>query len=44
MGLLQKAPWPVVSMGGLTIVPSRTLAEVEIDDVAAFLLPGGDRW
>ncbi len=34
----------VVSMGGLTILPSRTVAEIDINDVAAFLLPGGDRW
>lgn len=35
---------PVVSMGGLSILPTRTLAEVEIDDVAILILPGGDRW
>ena len=35
---------PVVSMGGLSVLPSRTLAEVDPDDVAAFILPGGDRW
>ena len=35
---------PVVSMGGLSILPSRTLAEVDIDDVAVLILPGGDRW
>jgi putative intracellular protease/amidase len=32
------------SMGGLRVLPSKTLAEVEISDVAAFILPGGDRW
>jgi putative intracellular protease/amidase len=31
-------------MGGLTILPSKTVAEVDISDVAAFILPGGDRW
>jgi putative intracellular protease/amidase len=31
-------------MGGLTVLPSRTVAEVEISDVAVFILPGGDRW
>ena len=35
---------PVVSMGGLSILPSRTLADVDIDDVAVFILPGGDAW
>lgn len=35
---------PVRSMGGITVLPSRVLAEVEIEDVAVFILPGGDRW
>ena len=35
---------PVVSMGGLRILPSKTVAEVDPSDVAAFILPGGDRW
>jgi putative intracellular protease/amidase len=35
---------PVVSMGGLSILPSRILADVDIDDVAVFILPGGDAW
>ena len=35
---------PVESMGGLTIQPSRSLAEVDPSDVAVFILPGGDRW
>ena len=35
---------PVESMGGLTIQPNRTLADVDLTDVAAFILPGGDRW
>jgi putative intracellular protease/amidase len=34
----------VCSMGGLTIVPSMTIAEVDPSDVAVFILPGGDRW
>jgi len=34
----------VCSMGGLTIVPSMTLADVDPSDVAVFILPGGDRW
>jgi putative intracellular protease/amidase len=35
---------PVRSMGGLTIVPSMTVADVVPSDVAVFVLPGGDRW
>src|SRR5436190_15969484 len=35
---------PVISMGGLRITPSRTIDELNINDVAAFILPGGDRW
>ena len=37
-------PAPVRSMGGLTVVPSKTVADVVPSDVAAFILPGGDRW
>jgi putative intracellular protease/amidase len=37
-------PGSVTSMGGLTVVPSRTVAEVDPADVAVFILPGGDRW
>lgn len=35
---------PVTSMGGLTVLPTRALGEVDPDDVAVFILPGGDRW
>jgi len=35
---------PVVSMGGLKVLPDATLATVAIDDVELFLLPGGDMW
>ena len=35
---------PVHSMGGLTVLPSKTVSEVDSSDVAAFILPGGDRW
>jgi putative intracellular protease/amidase len=35
---------PVESMGGILVKPSRMLAQVELDDVAVFILPGGDRW
>jgi putative intracellular protease/amidase len=34
----------VESMGGLTIQPGRSVAEVDPTDVAVFILPGGDRW
>jgi putative intracellular protease/amidase len=37
-------PSPVRSMGGLTVVPSKTVADVDSSDVAVFILPGGDRW
>ena len=35
---------PVQSMGGITVLPSKQISEVNPADVAAFLLPGGDRW
>lgn len=35
---------PVTSMGGVTVLPTRKLGEVDPVDVAAFILPGGDRW
>ena len=35
---------PVESMGGLTVQPKRALADVDLTDVAVFILPGGDRW
>lgn len=34
----------VQSMGGLRVLPSTTAAKVDPADVAAFILPGGDRW
>lgn len=34
----------VVSMGGLRVVPSCRVADVDPDDVAVFIMPGGDRW
>ena len=34
----------VESMGGLRVQPSRSLADVDPDDVAVFIVPGGDRW
>jgi putative intracellular protease/amidase len=34
----------IQSMGGLTVRPTVALAEVDLDDVAVFILPGGDRW
>jgi len=35
---------PVESMGGLHVMPTTTVNEVDPSDVAAFVLPGGDRW
>ena len=37
-------PAPVHSMGGLRVLLSTTVSEVDPADVAAFILPGGDRW
>lgn len=34
----------VESMGGLRVLPSTTVTEVDTADVAVFILPGGDRW
>lgn len=41
VGLTRK---PVESMGGLCVQPRRSLADVEAEDVAVFIVPGGDRW
>jgi putative intracellular protease/amidase len=35
---------PVESMGGLRVLPGRSLAEVDPEDVAVLVMPGGDRW
>jgi len=35
---------PVESMGGLMVLPSRTLSDVNPGDVALFIIPGGERW
>lgn len=35
---------PVISMGGLRVVPDRALANVEATDVELLILPGGDLW
>jgi putative intracellular protease/amidase len=35
---------PVESMGGIRVLPSKTIDEVDPADVAVFILPGGDRW
>jgi putative intracellular protease/amidase len=37
-------PAPVLSMGGLRIVPDVALGDVRATDVELFLLPGGDLW
>jgi putative intracellular protease/amidase len=35
---------PIVSMGGLRVLPDVTLASLRADDVELLLLPGGDLW
>ncbi|HEY6951726.1 MAG TPA: type 1 glutamine amidotransferase family protein [Bacteroidota bacterium] len=35
---------PVKSMGGITVVPSVTIAKVNPPDVAILIIPGGDFW
>jgi len=35
---------PVQSMGGMTVLPTIVLADVDLSDVAVLILPGGDRW
>lgn len=35
---------PVVSMGGVHVLPTRAIADVDPDDVEVLILPGGDRW
>ena len=35
---------PVQSMGGINVLPSKRVKDVDSNDVAAFILPGGDRW
>lgn len=35
---------PVESMGGIRVLPSKAVGEVNPADVAVFILPGGDRW
>ena len=38
------SPAPVESMGGVRVLPTRTVSEVDPARVAVFILPGGDRW
>lgn len=35
---------PVESMGGIRVLPSTTVADVDPSDVAVLILPGGDGW
>jgi putative intracellular protease/amidase len=41
VGLTRNA---VESMGGIRVMPSKALGDVDPSDVAVFILPGGDRW
>lgn len=35
---------PITSMGGLRVLPDRTLSEVHAEEVRMLILPGGDMW
>jgi len=35
---------PVTSMGGMHVLPTMTIDDVDASDVAVFIVPGGDRW
>ena len=35
---------PVESMGGIRVLPSKSISDVDAADVAVFIVPGGDRW
>lgn len=35
---------PITTMGGITILPDVTIAEIEAADTAVFILPGGHMW
>lgn len=35
---------PVTSMGGLSVVPDASLADIQVGDVTMLILPGGDAW
>src|SRR6266404_7169360 len=35
---------PVESMGGILVQPSSKLSDVDLDDIAMLILPGGDYW
>jgi len=35
---------PVVSMGGLRVLPDMSLSEIKIDDIDTLILPGGTAW
>jgi len=35
---------PVISMGGLKILPEITLPEIKIEKASLFILPGGEMW
>ena len=37
-------PDPVRSMGGISVLPTKAIGDVDTADVAVFILPGGDRW
>ena len=34
----------VISMGGLRVIPDKSISEIDIQDVLIFILPGGHMW
>lgn len=38
------SPEPVVTMGGVTILPDVTMDAIDVADTAVFILPGGQMW
>jgi putative intracellular protease/amidase len=41
VGLTQS---PVESMGGIRVMPSKSVGDIDTNDIALLILPGGDRW
>ena len=35
---------PIVTMGGMTVIPDCTISEIEVNDSSVLLLPGADSW
>ncbi|NPV90971.1 MAG: glutamine amidotransferase [Firmicutes bacterium] len=39
-----ESPMPLTSMGGLRVAPDLILEDVNLDETAVFILPGGNSW